>query len=81
MFENILVWNALTKFYKNKAVLCSEICADILIDDSLWNCIDCANIGMKCYLLDAPWNQSYDPKIHKNIIKIYNWNEIFDKIK
>lgn len=69
-----------TNHYSENAVLKSEICKqkwiEIMIEDNLDYAIDMANIGVKIYLIDKPWNKQYNPKIHKWIIKVNGWNEI-----
>jgi uncharacterized HAD superfamily protein len=47
-----------------------------MIEDNLEYSIDLANNDIKVFLIDRPWNQKYNSEIHKNITKIYSWNEI-----
>lgn len=47
-----------------------------MIEDNLEYAMELANAGIKVYLLDRPWNQDYDPQIHKNIIKVKGWKDI-----
>jgi uncharacterized HAD superfamily protein len=47
-----------------------------MIEDNLEYAIELANNGIKVFLLDKPWNQKYNPEIHKSITKIYSWDEI-----
>ncbi len=76
IFEGVKFADFFTKWATKKSVICKRLWANIMIEDNLENAIDCANIGIKVYLLDKPWNQNYDKKIHKWIIKVKNWNEI-----
>lgn len=57
-----------------KSVICKEIGARILIDDHIENALDCAENGIKVFLMDAPWNQSED--LPENIIRVKSWKEI-----
>jgi uncharacterized HAD superfamily protein len=41
-----------------------------MIEDNLDYAIEMANAGIKMYLLDKPWNQKFDPEIHKGITKV-----------
>ncbi|MBU0626098.1 hypothetical protein KKG31_03695 [Patescibacteria group bacterium] len=47
-----------------------------MIEDNLEYGIELAQAGIKVYLLDRPWNQHYDPKIHVGITKIFSWEEL-----
>ncbi len=47
-----------------------------MIEDNIDYAIEMANAGIKMYLIDRPWNQKFDPEIHKGIIKFYNWDEL-----
>lgn len=69
-----------TNHYSENAVPKSEICKqkwiEIMIEDNLDYAIDMANIGVKMYLIDKPWNKQYNPEIHKWITKVNGWDEI-----
>lgn len=61
---------------KKKSDICKQIGAEIIIEDNLDNAIECAKNWIKAYLIDKPWNHSFDPKIHKWIIKVKSWRDI-----
>lgn len=60
--------------FKKKSIVCKEIGAKIIIEDHIDNALDCAENGIKVYLIDAPWNQSDD--LPKNVIRVKSWREI-----
>lgn len=70
--------------YKNEfeSLSKSDICLNknilIMIEDDERHAIDCAEAGVKCFLLDKPWNQNCE---HENIIRVKDWHEILEKIK
>lgn len=61
-----------------KSALCRAINAAVMIEDSGENALDCAENGIKTFLLDLPWNSEYS---HKNIIRVASWDEIPNIIK
>lgn len=63
---------------RKKSKICREIGAKALIDDNLDNAIDCAQNGIKVFLMDAPWNQT--DSLPENIIRVKSWEEILEKI-
>jgi len=62
-----------------KADLCKDKEISFMIDDNAVFSKECADKGVKVFLLDKPWNQNHEE--HDNIKKVYNWNEILEKIK
>ena len=76
IFSSVNYSNFLTNSAMKKSEICKKLWASIIIEDNLDNAIDCANAGIKVYLLDNPWNQNYNKKIHKWIIKVKWWEEI-----
>ena len=63
---------------KSKGEICKEYCIEFMIEDSKEHAIECAQKGVKTFLLDKPWNKDYDS--HENFIKVKDWNEIFEKL-
>lgn len=63
---------------KNKNEVCVEKNIDYLIEDRRKIVKDCAEAGVKSFLLDKPWSQNCE---HDNIIRVKDWNEILEKIK
>lgn len=61
---------------KKKSDICKQIGAEIIIEDNLDNAVECAKNWIKAYLIDKPWNQWFDPKIHKGVTKVNSWKEI-----
>lgn len=61
-----------------KSVICKKIGAEVLIDDHIDNALDCAENGIKVFLMDAPWNQMED--LPGSIIRVKSWKEIIEKL-
>lgn len=76
IFDSVVFANFFTRFSTKKSQICKKLGASIIIEDNLENAIDCAKEWIKVYLLDKPWNQNYNKKIHKWIIKVHDWSEI-----
>lgn len=76
IFDSVEFANFFTRFSTKKSEICKKLGATIIIEDSLENAIDCAKEWIQVYLLDKPWNQDYDPKKHKWIIKVDSWWDI-----
>ncbi len=65
LFDDIIV-NA-----KNKGLICKENKIDILIDDSLENCVSAKENNIRCIMFDS--------KINKNtnaFVRAHNWKEV-----
>ncbi|MCK4997255.1 hypothetical protein KAS08_03030 [Candidatus Pacearchaeota archaeon] len=63
----------------SKVDICKELKIDIMIDDGLHHLIECSNDGIKCLLLDYPWNR--DDTLGKNIIRVNTWKDILKELK
>lgn len=63
---------------KSKADICNDLNIDIMIEDGLSFCLNCARKGVKAFLFDRPWNQS--DELPQNVIRVKNWKEIMEKI-
>ncbi len=62
---------------KGKSVICKEIGASILIDDSLDNLVSCAEVGVRGILFgDYAWNQA--DVLPGNIQRVKDWNEALE---
>lgn len=61
----------------------SEICADIgislIIEDNAKYAKECADNGIKAFLLEKPWNRYFEK--HENVIKVKNWSEILNHLQ
>ena len=64
---------------KHKGEIGNEIGIHCMIEDSYEHAINCAESGIKCFLIDKPWNQREN--LHEKIIRVKNWNEILGKLK
>lgn len=61
-------------YHRKKSEICREIGAEVLIDDHIENALDCAENGIKVFLMDAPWNKTED--LPENVIRVKSWKEI-----
>lgn len=61
-----------------KSAICKSIGANILIDDHIENALDCAENGIKVFLMDAPWNQT--ESLPENVIRVKSWKEILERM-
>ncbi len=62
---------------KSKAEICMEKGLDVFIEDRKEYALECAKKKIKVFLLDKPWNRNV---ANENMTRVYNWNEILDKI-
>lgn len=51
---------------------------DLFIDDSIKNCIEISNMGIRTFIMDARINQNIK---NEKIERVYSWKEIAEKIK
>lgn len=63
---------------KSKSEICNEIGLNFIVEDNPYYALDCAEKGVKVFLLDKPWNRNYS--YHDNITKIKNWSEILSHL-
>ncbi len=54
-----------------------ELGCDIFIEDSASNALELSEAGFKVLLFDTNYNRI---KLNDNIVRIYNWKEIYSKI-
>ena len=70
----------ITDAYKNnkhaKTEKCFENNIDIMIDDSIHNCMDCIENNITTLLMDTPYNRT-----EKDMIRVNNWEEVYEFIK
>ena len=70
----------ITEAYKNnkhaKTEKCFENYIDIMIDDSIHNCMDCIENNITTLLMDTPYNRA-----EKDMIRVNNWEEVYEFIK
>ena len=58
-----------------KGPVCKENNIDIMIEDSIKNCEDIENNGVKCYIMDTRYN-----KHETRFERVKRWDEIYSKI-
>ena len=58
-----------------KGPACRENNIDIMIEDSIKNCEDIENNGVKCYIMNTRYNQE-----ETRFERVKRWNEIYSKI-
>jgi|TARA_Y100000310_G_scaffold339513_1_gene432405 5'(3')-deoxyribonucleotidase len=63
----------------SKADFCLEKGYELLIEDSKEFALECAQKGIKVFLLNKPWNKGFAP--HKNIVSVDTWEEVIAKLK
>ncbi len=64
---------------KHKGEICLDLNIDYMIEDSYEHAINCANSGVKCFLIDKPWNKNRGE--HEKIIRVKNWKDILEKLE
>jgi len=62
---------------KSKLDLCKEESAEIIIEDSLLNVLECANSGINAILIDRPWNQT---NLENGFHRVKDWSKVLDYI-
>lgn len=62
---------------KSKLDLCKEESAEIIIEDSLLNVLECANSGINAILIDRPWNQTNSKN---GFHRVKDWSKVLDYI-
>ena len=75
--KNNIHYHKLYLNYQDKKELINEIKIDILIDDSVKNCKDMENLGVKTFIMTSRINKEIN--IGK-AIRVKNWIEIYEKI-
>lgn len=63
---------------EEKGSIAKENNIDIFIDDSMENCVDVSNYGIKSYIMDSRTNsKNYDERVKR----IYSWPQFYQEIK
>ena len=78
VFSKIIFSDQFNGEKRKKAEICKDEKVDIFIDDSLKNILDISKEGIKCFLIDTPWNQGELPE---NVKRVKGWGEIVKGIK
>ncbi len=73
-----MLGNYSPKSIKTKKQICQENNCAVMIEDAYHHAIKCAEKGILTLLYNQPWNEN--KKLHKNIIRVNNWEEILEKI-
>ncbi len=60
-----------------KREICNNLKIDVLIEDHGDIALQCAEIGVKVFLLDHPYNKNCE---HKNITRVNSWDEILRRL-
>lgn len=76
--ENNIKYDDIVLNVQDKAKVALEKRIDLFIDDSLKNCKDVANVGIKSYLMNTRTNKGLEAD---NITRVYSWSDIYDRIK
>ncbi len=78
-FELIFSSNPwLDTFGESKSEICLKKNIDFMIEDDIKHSKNCADAGIKVFLLDKPWNQNFE---HENVVRVKDWREIKNRIK
>ncbi len=64
---------------RSKAEICSEIEADVLIEDAVEYAEECSREGIEVFLLDKPWNQKEE--LPDRIIRVHSWGEVLRLVR
>lgn len=64
---------------ENKAEIAVKENIDLFIDDSIRNCEEVSDVGIKSYLFNAETNKHINQD--NNIDRVYSWEEIYSKSK
>ena len=76
--RNNICFDELIVNAQNKADIASDKNIDYFIDDSIKNCEEVSQRGIKSYLFSAEINKHYNSD---SIKKVYSWKEIYENIK
>ena len=63
---------------QNKVIAAKENNIDIFVDDSIKNCTEMANAGIKTYMMDTIVNKDFE---NENIERVYSWPHLYQKIE
>jgi len=64
---------------KKKSEICRELGIDIFIDDNKDYVLDCSKEGIRCFLINKPWNQDF--KQNLEITRVNSLKEAVEIIK
>lgn len=61
-----------------KAEVCLSERIELMLEDSRYHSLECAEAGISTILFDKPWNQGIR---HVNIVRVRGWEEALDSIE
>jgi hypothetical protein len=64
---------------KYKSEICVNNKIDLMIEDSVENVNKIAKKGIKCFLINRPWNKNHEK--FPEVICVDSWEEILEKLK
>ena len=73
-----IVYDKLVLDSQNKVAVAKENHIDIFVDDSIKNCTEMANEGIKTYMMDTIVNKDFE---NENIERVYSWPHLYQKIE
>jgi len=76
--ENGIAYDEIITNADVKGAIAKEYNIDVFIDDSMENCVDVSNYGIKSYIMDSRTNsKNYDERVKR----IYSWPQFYQEIK
>lgn len=75
-YDKLIITDAYENNKHAKTEKCIENNIDIMIDDSIHNCMDCIENNITTLLMDTPYNRA-----EKDMIRVNNWEEVYEFIK
>ncbi len=77
-FKEIIFTDGFEKESICKSDVCINFGIDILIEDAPHYAFNTSQKGVKVLLMDCPWN--YKINENENLVKVKNWNDIYQKL-
>ncbi len=65
---------------KHKGEICLDLGIDYMVEDSPEHALKCSESGVKCFLIEKPWNK-HRSDLPEEIIRVKNWKEIVEKLE
>lgn len=76
--KNGIAYDEIITNAEPKGAIAKENKIDVFIDDSMENCVDVSNYGIKSYIMDSRTNtKNYDERVKR----IYSWPQFYQEIK
>jgi len=75
-YDELVLTDAYSENKFSKVKECKEYNIDVMVDDSRSICRELKNAGVKVYMMDTRFNKDIT-----DIDRVYNWKEIYTKIK